>query len=178
MPAASPLLQRHRAATLERPLMVWLLALVVLLKAAVPLLASAAAAMRAVALVEVCTVYGVHTQPLLLSLPQAHDEPTGGHAEPMDHQTVGHDMTHHPVHGMSEVPAGDHPPAVALEHREHCALSPLLGHAIAAAPSLAPVLLHAPARGALLLAAGPTVAPSDAGRAWLARRFHAPPPRA
>lgn len=144
MPAASPLLQRHRAAALERPLVFWLLALVVLLKAAVPLLASAAASMHGVALVEVCTVYGVRMQ----SLPQAHDEPADGQ-----------------------------PPAKALEHREHCALSPLLGHAIAAAPSLAPVLLHAPARAALPAAAS-TVTPSDAGRAWLAQRFHAPPPRA
>ena len=61
--APPPLLQSHRAAALERPLVLWLLALVVLLKTAVPLLASAAAAMREVALVEVCTVYGVHTQP-------------------------------------------------------------------------------------------------------------------
>jgi hypothetical protein len=167
--APPPLLRSHRAAALERPLVLWLLALVVLLKTAVPLLASAAAAMRGVALVEVCTVYGVHTQRL-----QAHDEPAASHGGTMDHHTMVHDMAHHAAHGMSEAPADGHSPAAALEHREHCALSPLLGHAIAAAPSLAPVLLHAPARAAKPVATRP-VTPGDAGRAWLAQRFHAPP---
>lgn len=180
MHAARPLLQHTRATALERPFLLWLLALLVTLKAAVPMLASAAAAMRGVALVEVCSVYGVHTQPLeQAALHHAHHhEMAGGDA---DLGVMGHDMAHHMGHDMNAMtahePTGGHPPAVALEHREHCALSPLLSHAIAAAPSVAPVLLHAPAQTVQPPAAEPA-ALRDAGRAWLAQRSHAPPPLA
>lgn len=177
MHAALPLLQHNRTAALKRPFVLWLLALLVLLKAAVPLLASAAATVRGVALIEVCSVYGVHTQPLDALAPMQHahhHEPTAVDAEAMDHQAMGHDMAQHAGHGMGDAPANGHSPAVALEHREHCALSPLLGHAIAAAPVLAPVLLHAPAQTASPAATAP-IALHDAGRAWLAQRSHAPP---
>ena len=45
----------------RRPSLLWLLALIVLLKAAVPLLAAASARERGVSLTEVCSVYGVRT---------------------------------------------------------------------------------------------------------------------
>lgn len=171
MHAARSLLQHTRTAAAKRSWVLWLLALLVALKAAVPMLASAAAAIRGVALVEVCSVYGVHTQPLdhaaMSHAPHRHPEMAD---EDADLGAMEHDMGAMAAHE----PAGNHPPAVALEHREHCALSPLLGHAIAAVPSMAPVLLHAPAQTVAALAPEP-VARLDAGRAWLAQRFHAPP---
>jgi hypothetical protein len=54
-------LQLLRALPARRPSLVWLLALIVFLKAAVPLLAAASARERGVSLAEVCSVYGVRT---------------------------------------------------------------------------------------------------------------------
>jgi len=54
-------LQQLRALPARRPWLLWLLAWVLLLKAAVPLLAAASARERGVSLAEVCSVYGVRT---------------------------------------------------------------------------------------------------------------------
>lgn len=51
----------HRPATFRNPLWFWVLALAFVLKAATPLLATAAADVRGVTLAEVCTAYGVRT---------------------------------------------------------------------------------------------------------------------
>jgi hypothetical protein len=58
MSAHATPLQRVRALP-ARPLLLWMLAMLLVLKAAVPLLASASAMQRGVALAEVCSVYGV-----------------------------------------------------------------------------------------------------------------------
>ncbi len=55
------LLRLTRLAPRQRAAVMWCLALVLLLKAAVPLLATAAAHSQGKTLVEVCTVYGVAT---------------------------------------------------------------------------------------------------------------------
>jgi hypothetical protein len=153
--ATLPLLQHTRTAALKRPFVLWLLALLVVLKAAVPLLASAAASLRDVATVEVCTVYGVQTVAL---------EPAA--ADEMGHHADGHDMA-----GDGAAP---HTPAATLEHREHCALSPALGKLLCATTPVAAVLLHAPQLPRIALPP-PPLPPRDASLAWLARHTHAPP---
>ena len=118
MPATLTLLQHARTAAHERPFVLWLLALLVLLKAAVPLLASAAASMREVATVEVCTVYGVQT---VAVAPEAIDAPA----------------LHATGHGVAGDEAPPHAPSATLEHREHCALSPALGKLLCATAPVA-----------------------------------------
>lgn len=54
-------IRQLRALPARRPSLLWLLAFVVLLKAAVPLLAAASAHEQAVSLAEVCSAYGVRT---------------------------------------------------------------------------------------------------------------------
>lgn len=57
---------------------------------------------------------------------------------------------------------------------QDCALTPLLGAAILAAPTLAAVELHAPAP-LHFTAPAESLSPRDASLAWLASRTHAPP---
>lgn len=60
-PTFAPITRLPRLAPRQRAVVMWCLALVLLLKAAVPLLATAAAHSQGKTLVEVCTVYGVAT---------------------------------------------------------------------------------------------------------------------
>lgn len=123
----------------------WCLAVLLVLKAALPLLAAAAADRQGVTLAQVCTVYGVRTAAALpAALP-------GEHA-PGDPQ--GDTL---PSHGSAE----------------HCALASLAGGPLPdAVPA---VLAHAPPQptAAVPERAGPL--PADAALRWLSARLHAPP---
>jgi hypothetical protein len=73
-------LQPLRALPARRPLLVWLLVCVVLLKVATPLLATVSARERAVSLAEVCSVYGVRS--IALKEPSDTSKPVpSGHAD-------------------------------------------------------------------------------------------------
>jgi hypothetical protein len=79
-----------RPAPLLRRGTLWLFALALLLKAAVPMLASAAAEMQGKTLVEVCTVYGIKTVAV-----------DGGHAdEPAPAGHAGHGAEHCALAGV------------------------------------------------------------------------------
>ncbi len=69
MSSPHPLLPRSRAA---RQAWLWCLAVLLVLKAAVPLLAAAAADRQGVPLAQVCTVYGVRTAALAATLQAGH----------------------------------------------------------------------------------------------------------
>ncbi len=88
-----PLQFRLRAA---RHAWLWCLAVLLVLKAAVPLLAAAAAVRQGVPLAQVCTVYGVRTAPVA-------DTAHAGHALPDS------PADHHASHG-----AGEHCALVSL----------------------------------------------------------------
>ena len=66
------LLPRSRAA---RQAWLWCLAVLLVFKAAVPLLAAAAADRQGVSLVQVCTVYGVRTAAVSASMHAGHAQP-------------------------------------------------------------------------------------------------------
>lgn len=69
-----------RLPTISRRVTLWVFALALLLKAAVPMLASAAAEVQGKTLVEVCTVYGVKTIALDGATDAPHDgDPQAGH---------------------------------------------------------------------------------------------------
>jgi hypothetical protein len=151
--------QRLRAAS---RLTSWLFVFALLLKSAVPMLASAAAALQGRATADVCDVYGVDTSML-------------GARAPM----TGVEHAHHAHHGEARaVIASGHGapaqgPAPRVAHGgDHCALSALAFALTSDAPAVA-------ARAA-------TVAPMPAGGAtgasivdpaarWAAQLQHAPP---
>lgn len=141
--------------------MVLLAILALLLKAAVPLLASAAARLQGVAVGEVCELYGV--APALLKLQPPH---------------AAHDAAHaaHAAHAKAAEPASHGKGSEAAHRGDHCAL--------AALAALAPQALEA----ATLLAFEPwesraqgqpsaSTAFRDASATWAARLKHGPPAR-
>jgi hypothetical protein len=133
--------------------------LALLLKAAVPLLASAAARLQGVAVAQVCEVYGVALLPATASHPHA-----AGHA--------AHE--HHALHAQASDPASKpHGSDAGAHHGEHCALGALAALAppfsdAVAVPAAAPWQDTAPGP----MAAG---APRDACARWVARLKHGPP---
>lgn len=130
----------------------WALVCLLLLKAAVPMFAAGAAAMRGVPVAQVCPIYGV-------ALPGPAGAGHEGHAH------------HHAEHSGHEE---DHRSHHAADHGDHCALTALAGFAPAEAPELAIASAHtaslapqpAPARGAML---------RDATVRWRERLKHGPP---
>jgi hypothetical protein len=139
----------------------WLAACALLLKAAVPLLASAAAAQQGLSVAEVCSVYGV----ALPSQQRGHDEHAGhglgqGHAH-AHHHHGGHNPDEHRSHTL------------AAHSGDHCALTALASFA---PPDAQPAGVPPPAQ---LPAARPVaeriaLAP-DSCAAWVAQIQHGPP---
>ena len=152
-------MQRHRAAARLTP---WLFVAALLLKSAVPMLASAAAGLQGRATAEVCDVYGVDMSKLgarsLVTVTE-HD--------------------HHAHHAEADAPtssadgAPGHGPASRVAHGgDHCALS-ALAFALA---SDAPAVAARPAPVAPMPAGGATAAPVvDPAARWAAQLQHAPP---
>ncbi|WP_298234580.1 hypothetical protein [uncultured Azohydromonas sp.] len=125
--------------------------LALLLKAAVPLLASAAARLQGVAVGQVCELYGV--APALLKVQPPHAS--------------------HAAHAEAAEPASHEPGAEAAHRGDHCALAALAAlapQALEAATALAfePWQSRAPVRPA-------STTPRDASAAWAARLKHGPP---
>ena len=182
-------MQRHRAAS---RLTSWVFVAALLLKSAVPLLASAAAGLQGRATAEVCDVYGVDTSMLgarsIATVAEhsqhAHQADHPRHAgqthEAHDaHQAHGAEHPHHAADGegdeatASAERAPAHGPASRVSHGgDHCALS-ALAFALA---SDAPVVAARPATVAAMSVAGATHAPVvDPAARWAAQLLHAPP---
>ncbi len=147
---------RRRLPTSSR-LALWLLALALAMKAALPMLAAVAAGLQDQAVAEVCTVYGVRTVALAPSGGAEARPGDGRHDEAASH----HGQPHPPDHD------GGGP------HRgEHCALGALPAFAgapeagIVAAPADAGPPGASPARAALRL---------DAAARWAGLIGHGPP---
>jgi hypothetical protein len=147
----------HQARGLAR-WVVHLAILGLLLKAAVPLLASAAARLQGVAVAQVCEVYGVALLPATASRPHA-----------------GHAAHEHPaLHAKASDPASKpHGSDAGAHHGQHCALGALAALAPPISDTVA-VPAAAPWRDA---APGPvaTGALQDACARWVARLKHGPP---
>jgi hypothetical protein len=186
---------------LSSRLTVWLFAGALLLKSAVPMLASAAASLRGTGVADVCDVYGVAT----VAISEAHAHalaapPSHLHTHSRAHQVaVGHAYTH--AHGGAEAhdPAHDATSATAQRvaeealapaaapapadhgdrHRsahgaDHCVLTGMVALA-SDAPTLAPLQ----ATRAIESAAAPDRAtPHDAAARWATLLEHGPPHRA
>lgn len=101
---------------------VWAFALALLLKAAVPLLASASAHLQGKALAEVCTVYGVATVAL-----DGQDKPVPEHGS-----GAGHGGEHCTLSVLLALSAPEPQGLAALPLR--CAASPPVSHASSQAP--------------------------------------------
>jgi len=166
--------QRHRVAS---RLTSWLFVAALLLKSAVPLLASAAASLQGRATAEICDVYGVDMS-LLAARPHATPAQPSHQAHESHH---AHDAAHghheHRADGPgSSVPAERtpaHGPASRVAHGgDHCALSALAFALTSDAPSVAAraaTLAPLPARGA------PSAPLIDPAARWAAQLQHAPP---
>jgi hypothetical protein len=127
----------------------WAAMCALLLKAAVPMLASAAAAVQGTSVAQVCSVYGV-------ALPDPH--------------------AHHHVHDGAQHPGHDgHDPAThtLAHHGDHCALSGLA--ALAGPWSPAFVLPRPSGHAAPCTAPRPVALAFDPCARWTARLNHAPP---
>jgi hypothetical protein len=141
-----------------------------LLKAAVPMLASAAAGLRGVSVAQVCTVYGVATVPA----PQAIDAERAAHADHGVHAGHAGHAGHTDHAGHADDGSTDHSHHSAAAHGgDHCALAGLvvLAAADAAAPFAAPPLHRAAptAHGRSVCAA------TDSCALWVARLKQGPP---
>ena len=117
-----------------------------LLKAAVPMLASAAAHLQGKSVAQVCNVYGV-------ALPAKHHD----HAQHAGH--AGHHGEHHSGSDASH-------------KSDHCALT---GLAALAPQPMAPFALPDATQVAIEGATRAPVAIRDAAAAWIARVHHGPP---
>jgi hypothetical protein len=130
-----------------------------LLNAAMPMLATAAAAIQGVAVADVCEVYGV-------SLPA--QGPHAGHAMHMAHAS-GHGMSM----GAAADNAAHHEHGSSGPHKAgHCALTGLAGLAPPGAVATTPVPVRADFLVDLLPSHGVVF---DATARWAARMEHAPP---
>ena len=181
-------MQRHRAAC---RLTSWLFVAALLVKSAVPMLASAAAGLQGRATAEVCDVYGVDMSRLgvrPVATVTSHDHHVrADHAADTDHAAhAAHadhmDPTDHVAHADhaeagAPTPSADgapaHGPASRVSHGgDHCALSAL---AFALASDV-PAVAARPATVAPMPAAGATTAPAvDPAARWAAQLQHAPP---
>jgi len=157
--------QRHRAAF---RLTSWLFVAALLLKSAVPLLASTAAGLQGRATAEVCDVYGVDTSTL----------GTRSRAAVVEHAHAAHHGHHgHHAEGGAAAPSSDgapaHGPASRVSHGgDHCALSALAFAVASGALAVAP----RPATALPVPAAGATATRvADAAARWAAQLRHAPP---
>jgi len=181
--------QRHRTAS---RLTSCLFVAALLLKSAVPMLASAAAGLQGRATAEVCDVYGVDMSKLaarsLVTVSEhAHHAPPAHHADHAEQtdQTDHADHADHAAHthnahhaeADASPASGDHAPAHGPASRvahggDHCALS-ALAFALA---SDAPAVAARPATVAAMSVAGATDAPVvDPAARWAAQLLHAPP---
>jgi len=191
--------QRHRSAS---RLTSWLFVAALLLKSAVPMLASAAAGLQGRALADVCDVYGVDTSTLGAGAPATGAEPAraalAGSTHRIDGAHEGHGAlehaaldvhdahqahdaheSHHAHHAgagaatASGHGAPAHGPASRVAHgADHCALS-ALAFALA---SDAPALAVRAGTVAPMPATGATGASLvDPAARWAAQLQHAPP---
>ena len=180
--------QRHRAAS---RLTSWLFVAALLLKSAVPMLASAAAASQGRATADVCDVYGVDTSMLggrSLATAAATSQEShrarrargASRAWPahVHHAEQAHDASHsHRADSAPSAAAAErapaHGPASRVAHgADHCALSALAFALAADAPSVA----LRPATPAPMPADRATSAPVvDPAARWVAQLQHAPP---
>ena len=133
--------------------------LALLLKAAVPLMASAAARLQGVPVGQVCEVYGV-----ALPAPQSLH---AGHAPHAGHE---HHAAHAEPSGPAPIPKGSD---TGAHHGDHCALGALA--------ALAPFFSGTAALPAAMPWRAPDTGPGtdaffrDASAAWVARLKHGPP---
>ena len=181
----------HRRPAASR-LTSWLFVAALLVKSAVPMLASAAAELQGRATAEVCDVYGVDTS--MLAARSRATAPTRSHeahpphhahdAEPAHHAHQSHPASE--VHDATEAHRADgarsstpaeqaptHGPASRVTHGgDHCALSALAFALASDAPSV-------PLRPATLVpmaARDAAAAPlTDPAARWAAQLQHAPP---
>lgn len=164
---------RHRS--LSR-LTVWAFAGALLLKSAVPILASTAAALQGKAVAEICDVYGVATVPLRA----APATPGGAHAHhhgdasaaalatPAEHAAAHDHGAHGKTHGDDAPPAPSH----GAKAGDHCVLSGMVavgGGDVPAFARLAPTVAASQA-----LASG-EASVFDAVARWAALLEHGPP---
>ena len=152
-----PSLFRYRATALA-------FAFALVLKAFVPLLASASAAMQGVGVGEICSVYGV-TLPML-GAPASTTADHLGHGAHAGH--LGHDG------------GGDHEPASQPAHGrttggDHCALTALVTFASGGDPTASPAWTKTASFFARADADTPRVG-RDAAACWAVLIAHAPPP--
>jgi len=161
--------QRHRSAS---RLTSWLFVAALLLKSAVPMLASAAAALQGRATAEVCDVYGVDMAKLGAGATNAEHLQTG-HAAHEGHHAH---HAHHDAGDAATASTGHAPgqgPASRVAHGgDHCALS-ALAFAMGAD---APAAVAPPATAAVPPAFDATGARRvDPAARWAAQLQHAPP---
>jgi hypothetical protein len=161
--------------TRRRPfsrLTVWVFMGALLLKSAVPMLASAAAAAQGKGVAEICDVYGVATarvgapvQTDIAGAPLAH-----AHA----HDSANADARLHAAgHAHAPAPGGERPAHRVSHGGDHCVLTGMV--ALASVP---PALAPPPAGEAITtVAKAAGAAPRDAVARWASLLGHGPPRR-
>jgi hypothetical protein len=156
----------HRSAWLRhRAIFVMVCAL--LLKAAVPMLASAAAGLQGKSVAQICTVYGVAT----VAAQQAMDAAYAAHSDHAGH--AGHAHADHAAH-VGQAGSTDHSHHSAAAHGgDHCALAGMVALAAEddAAPFVQPPVHRAPAPQPARSACAAT----DSCALWVARLKQGPP---
>ncbi len=164
--------------SIHRRLALWAIAWAMVLKAAVPLLASVAASQQGRSVAEVCEVYGVklaqaaHTDHLVHMGHAGHGEQqehVGATAAPgVDHAPLDQIVTASPDEGDPSAHGGSHG---AAHSGDHCALTALV--AFASQPIASQLPATAESHAGLVLPAPAPV--RDAAADWVAGLKHGPP---
>lgn len=140
-----------------------LIAVTLVFKSFVPLLAAASAQMQGKSVAEVCSIYGV-----ALPSTQAHVHGAAAHAM---HHMAGMEMP-----AVADQAPADHDPADHAAHaQDHCALTGLAACAVFAATTLWALADWVDAQGPLAVTFDGVKPPRDASARWLTLRLHAPP---
>ena len=159
--------------TRRRPfsrLTVWAFVGALLLKSAVPMLASAAAAAQGKGVAEICDVYGVATAPRAAPAEASLDGAPHAHS----HSHAGANAHAH-LHADAHAPApeGDGPGHRVSHGGDHCVLTGMV--ALATDP---PALAPRPGGEAIVAVANAAApAPPDAAARWASLLGHGPPRR-
>ena len=131
----------------------WAIALALVLKAAVPMLAAGAAHLRGVSVAEICSIYGV-------AMPQ----------KPANDAHQHH--AHHAHHASTAQPDGDGSQAAGRHGSDHCALTALIAFTVPEAH--VPTIPRLDGSSTQRVSSRDAVI-RDASKAWVARLQHAPP---
>jgi hypothetical protein len=154
--------------TRQRSAWACLIAVTLVFKSFVPLLAATSAQMQGKSVAEICSVYGVALPSMQAHVQDVHVHDASAHAM---HHMAGMEM----AAAGGTAPADHHPADHAAHAQDHCALTGLAACAVFSSTTLWAVAEWSDADRALVAVDDAVEPLRDASARWLTLRLHAPP---